>query len=69
MCCIIQPEIDFDQPDNDGKTRDNLKPDTGKDMYFECLRENYPSELNIVSLDCKEIIVMEKGRLKYNEMV
>ena len=45
---VIQPEIDFNQEENNGQKRDNLKPDVSRDMYFECLREFNPRETNIV---------------------
>lgn len=61
---LSQPEIDIAT----GESR-RLKPDASREAYFNCFEANYPKDCGFEPFDCEDIIVLEKGREKYDEMV
>lgn len=45
------------------------KPDIGKDMYFETMKEFYDDGVKVCPLDSEDIIVIEKGRAIYDALL
>ena len=38
---VVQPELDESEAAKDAKTKGKLKPEIAREMYFECINENY----------------------------
>ena len=61
---LVQPEFNA----TTGETN-RLKPDNSKDLFFECFEEKYEKNCGFEPYDCEDIIVLEKGKEKYDDMV
>lgn len=55
-----------------------MKPEIGREMYFECIQERYDKvpgigsqdgKVRISPMDCEDLSILERGRAKYEEMI
>lgn len=64
LACVIQAE-----ESSEGKGLVRPKPDIARQMHFDCLQEKYSDDQGFDVFDSEDILTVEKGKDKYDQMM